>query len=348
NKWFNVPRVWRARPDMRSCLNHGACLGKSSRRDCSKTEMNAESDNENWSSVLESADNGGVSGNERETPTVADFNISVASTQGKRTSMEDQHAADQLKCGEYTIPYFAVYDGHGGVEAAEYAKRKMPGIIAGTLQMHLQKRCSENTAQAMSKSDIWNALKLSFVKLNDAFNQEHPDLVTVGTTALFSLIIDGKLWTASAGDSRAVLLRSDETVALTSDAKPSVEKFKTSVEKRGGYITFGRVAHYNEMGVLIGGLAVARAIGDASAKGISARPKITCVDWRPTDTLILACDGPFEVGSRMQVAKCVRTHGKQNWQTAADAVIKNASCSKDNMTVMVIGQNQDASSLTQS
>ena len=57
--------------------------------------------------------------------------------------------------------------------------------------------------QGLSDQGIWNGLKQTFVKLNQQFKQMI--LSGSGTTAVIAMIIDGKIWVANLGDSRAVL-----------------------------------------------------------------------------------------------------------------------------------------------
>lgn len=75
-----------------------------------------------------------------------------------------------------------------------------------------------------------------------------------GTTALSMLVLGDKLVVANIGDSRAVLSRRGQAVAMSQDQKPTMFSEWERIKKAGGYI--------DDEGFLNGQLAVSRAIGD--------------------------------------------------------------------------------------
>ena len=63
-----------------------------------------------------------------------------------------------------------------------------------------------------------------------------------GSTACCCIISsDWKLFTANAGDSRAVLSSEMTSIVLTRDHKPDVEEEKNRIIQAGGYVGAGRV-----------------------------------------------------------------------------------------------------------
>lgn len=84
-------------------------------------------------------------------------------------------------------------------------------------------------------------------------------LDSIGCTANVILIDEEnkKLYVANAGDSRCVLARGGETVALSFDHKPDNDEEKKRIEAAGSVIMEGRVD---------GNLNLSRALGDMKYK----------------------------------------------------------------------------------
>ena len=74
-----------------------------------------------------------------------------------------------------------------------------------------------------------------------------------GSTALVALIRGCELYVASAGDSRCVMCRNGETVALSVDHKPEDEGEMKRINNAGGVV--------DHTGRVNGGLNLSRAIG---------------------------------------------------------------------------------------
>ena len=111
------------------------------------------------------------------------INVNTAYMQGDRPSMEDEHIAQvfQIRQGHqtHTLSLFSVFDGHNGPDASAFVKQN----IVHTLQYYLEREPLSDTA-------IFNALKLTFVDLDQRF------IGTSGTCASVALILDGNLWVA--------------------------------------------------------------------------------------------------------------------------------------------------------
>lgn len=104
-----------------------------------------------------------------------------------RETMEDRYHNEP----NASIPFFGVYDGHGGAEAAEYCKE------------NLFKNIYENENFEANKA---LALHEGFLKTDAEFQEKG------GTTAVCLLCDGDTLWIANAGDSHAVLYREDGKV----------------------------------------------------------------------------------------------------------------------------------------
>ena len=59
----------------------------------------------------------------------------------------------------------------------------------------------------------------------------------VGCTAVVAVLKAGELFVANAGDSRAVLGRGDEAVALSADHKPASASEKERITNAGGFVS---------------------------------------------------------------------------------------------------------------
>ncbi len=254
------------------------------------------------------------------TERVPSYEVGVCHFIGRRPTMEDEHLTTSfdLKVADkvYPIQLFGIFDGHGGGTASLYVKQN--------LECKLHETLNEFCSEGLTDEAIWNALKITFVKLNKEFNEPHS-----GTTATVAMILDGKLWTANVGDSRTIV---DDGTQLSEDAKPTDPYYQKGIENRGGRVFDDRVN---------GILAVARAIGDHNVGAISARPKITVypVSKIPKGGhLILACDGIYDVSSTRQVAAAVRAHRDQPVAELARNIVYSAghADSEDNLSVLVV------------
>lgn len=171
------------------------------------------------------------------------------SARGSRASMEDCHVgADTFvlpTAAMVAVPdtraFYAVFDGHGGVTAAEFASRH---LLDFTL------------AEASFPTHLSDALRASFLRLDEEFYAEVAAgrAAASGSTALAALVWGSQLLVANAGDSRAVLCRGGKAVTLSTDHKPATPAERARILDAGG-----AVCHE---GRLNGELTVARSIGD--------------------------------------------------------------------------------------
>eukprot|EP00978_Attheya_sp_CCMP212_P003185 scaffold6581_cov57-Attheya_sp.AAC.13 len=185
------------------------------------------------------------------------------------------------------VTWFGVYDGHGGERASQYCADWM---------------CSFVRNQMSFPFDIGYAMKTAYHSLDDSFvGTGLPD----GTTAVSVAVLGRqKVICANAGDSRAIIIREDGSIArLSRDHKPGVPDETRRITELGG-----RVVYWGRWRVE-GLLAVSRAIGDASLKPyVTADPEICEYDIRPNDRfVVLASDGIWDVLDNKTVARIVLT-----------------------------------------
>jgi len=272
----------------------------------------------------------------------------VESVQGRRWTMEDTHVLIDDLNSAFNLPsngegpkraYYAVYDGHGGKNAAD--------ITAEILH----KNIIEDTE--FQKGNINEAILNGFKKtdnyiLKTATNEKW----TNGTTTVTVFVVNNKLIISNTGDSEAVLAQQDQTnsngeesiptaVLLTEKHKPTEILERQRVEKAGGHVIFGRIE---------GSLAVSKALGDidfkhpynnALADFVSAVPYINTVE---IDTkhpfMVVACDGLWDKLTYQEAVDFVAKYKKQgkNPTEIAKLIVEYAldQGTLDNVTVVIV------------
>ncbi|KAK2581652.1 hypothetical protein KPH14_002151 [Odynerus spinipes] len=210
--------------------------------------------------------------------------------------MEDCHVHILSLPDDPGTAFFAVYDGHGGAAVAQYAGK--------CLHEYITRRCeykAGNIVQAMQRG----FLELDKTMQNDVVFKQVP----AGTTVIALLIKENILYSANAGDSRAVASINGTAVPLSRDHKPSLKDERDRIEAAGGWVEFNRVN---------GHLALSRALGDFMFKGnthrspqeqiVTAFPEVQkfpiTEDW---EFVVLACDGIWDVMTNQEVVNFVRT-----------------------------------------
>jgi len=215
--------------------------------------------------------------------------------------MEDRHICLEKLPNFPGISLFAVFDGHGGYRASEFAKEAFVDIFCLNLISRNFAQSTTNHVHILEK-----ALQLSFLALDKVFLSKFAGSRD-GSTALVAVI-----WTpprsqsnpkdcpkshvlvANAGDCRAVLSRAGKAVTLSNDHKPNRPDEKRRIERAGGTVCFdsqGNVWRVDDV------LAVSRSIGDAALKQwVIPDPEIQRLELSsPDQFLLLASDGFWDV-----------------------------------------------------
>lgn len=210
-----------------------------------------------------------------------------------RRKMEDKHLAlaefNQLFGIQDGVEraYYAVFDGHGGVDAATYAATHLHVILS---------------KQETLQSDTATAFKTAFKQTDDMFRgKAKRERLRSGTTGIAVLIQGQELIVAWLGDSQAILVRDGQAVRLMDPHKPDREDEKQRIEDLGGCITFMGCWRVN------GTYAVSRAIGDFDQKPYvsgDADCSITQLSGNE-DYVLLACDGFFDAVKPSEVPQLV-------------------------------------------
>ncbi|KAK6913635.1 PPM-type phosphatase-like domain [Dillenia turbinata] len=261
---------------------------------------------------------------------------------GNRDAMEDEHIQiDDLSAHVGSLfgclvpsAFYAVFDGHGGPDAAAYIRQNAMRLFFEDVDLPQTSDINDSFLE-----ELENSHRKAFLLADLALANECGVSRSSGTTALTAIVLGRLLLVANAGDCRAVLCRKGEAVAMSQDHKPSHPLECQRVKKMGGYIDDGYVN---------GLLNVTRALGDwdmklpvGSASPLIAEPEFQKVVLTADDEfLIIGCDGIWDVMSNQEAVSLVRRglrHHDDPQQCARELVMEALRLNtRDNLTVIVI------------
>ncbi|KOH00343.1 type 2C protein phosphatase PTC1 [Saccharomyces eubayanus] len=268
-----------------------------------------------------------------ETPYDISYRVGVAENKNSkfRRTMEDVHTYVKNFASRLDWGYFAVFDGHAGIQASKWCGKHLHTII-------------EQNILADEARDVRDVLNDSFLTIDKEINTKL--LGNSGCTAAVCVIRwelpdaaskdsmdltqhQRKLYTANVGDSRIVLFRNGNSIRLTYDHKASDSLEMQRVEQAGGLIMKSRVN---------GMLAVTRSLGDKFFDTlVVGSPFTTSVEITSEDKfLILACDGLWDVIDDQDACELIKDINEPN--EAAKVLVRYAleNGTTDNVTVMVV------------
>jgi len=216
--------------------------------------------------------------------------LSIFAAKNGRQTMEDRHVIipvlqdylpDNLQAKAGCGSYYAVFDGHGGTDAASYA----------TCHLLHQLVLSPNYPD-----NIPLAFKDAFIQMDKNFLNKKSKS---GATAVCCLMKEDKIYFAWLGDSEAILVRNGASISVVAPHKPDRCDERARIEGLGGAVIHWGTWRIN------GQLAVSRAIGDKEYKPlVSSEPDVTTVEVDGSeDFIILACDGLWDTLSYEEAVK---------------------------------------------
>jgi len=174
------------------------------------------------------------------------FKIGYADTIGVRKCMEDEYCIRGFFRGKNNEELIAVFDGHGGIESAQFASQNLHKILEEKLNLS-------------NDLNIEKHLRDSIIETNEKLKQSG---LSGGCTSLVVLIVENKIFVANVGDSRAVLCDNDQAVRLSFDHKPGEESEQKRIMDLGGKITTQIDMLGNVISRVQGQLSVSRSLGD--------------------------------------------------------------------------------------
>ncbi|XP_058450162.1 probable protein phosphatase 2C T23F11.1 [Malaya genurostris] len=222
------------------------------------------------------------------------YKVGSSCMQGWRIHMEDSHTHILSLPDDPGTAFFAVYDGHGGANIAQYAGKHLHKFV---------------TRRPEYGDDVKHALQRGFLDVDEAMlNDESLKEQMAGSTAVAVVVKNDRLYCANAGDSRAIACVGGKLDVLSFDHKPNNPSELERIKRAGGYVEYNRVNGY---------LALSRALGDFSLKRsndklpeeqvVTAFPDVEerqiNEDW---DFLVIACDGIWDVLPSQSVLEFVQ------------------------------------------
>ena len=301
--------------------------------------------------------------------------------QGWRKRMEDAHITEISQGKSSELDVFGVFDGHGGKEISQFVTHHFTkelivnkNYLKGDLQSAIKDtfikmdeimqtnegkeeikqyaRKSKEEDDLQSKDEPQNSQMAMLAQLVGQKDPESDDIaMRTGCTGCVCVIDEmyKKMYFANAGDSRVVLCKNGNAIAMSTDHKPELESEKDRIYKADGWITDGRVK---------GNLNLTRGLGDLDYKQnkklkpeeqmITSNPDIKIEDFsNDVDFIIIGCDGIWDCLTNQQACDFVKN--RYNNQEKLSKIIEemmDSICANDlynetgvgcdNMTCMII------------
>ncbi|KAM1238700.1 hypothetical protein ACFX2I_039377 [Malus domestica] len=271
----------------------------------------------------------------------------AAEDKGLRHAMEDAwvvllDAAGEDFPGNLRCAHFAVYDGHGGRLAAEYAQKH---LNTNVLSAGLPRELLDIKAAKKAILDGFRKTDESLLRESAAGGWQD------GATAVCVWILGKTVFVANIGDTKAVVARSSpveglqngsneacplKAIVLTREHKAIYAQERARIQKAGGNVSSN--------GRLQGRLEVSRAFGDRQFKkvGVIATPDIHSFDLTEREHfIILGCDGLWGVIGPSDAVDFVQKLLKEGLPVATISrrlvkeAVRERRC-KDNCTAIII------------
>jgi len=263
----------------------------------------------------------------KQCTSVKDFGVSSDQNWKHRRRMEDAHYVEDGFMKDPNKGFFAVYDGHGGKEAALFCSK--------TLHLVLEEFLNKEGEGVFEHSDkVLEIFRKTYLETDSKMKSSSVP-GHHGSTSVTCLITgkgaSRKLFSANAGDARAVLCRDGKAIRLTEEHKASDEVEQKRIQDAGGFIVNGRVN---------GQIAITRSLGDHLMKDfIIGDPYLSHQDLIDKDThLIVACDGLWDVVEDQAACEFLAQYPNASADELSKRLLVKAlqDGSTDNLSVCVV------------
>lgn len=243
---------------------------------------------------------------------------------GNRKTMEDYLIHEPDLCGNGKFSLFAVLDGHGGHEVAEFFAKHFPAILARKLEVYEGVFTLEDCIM-MSLDNIENQLRM--------LNKRE-----TGST-FCAILLDNflnEMYIINIGDSQALQVACEADNRLSGGFLCKAHKTSNFEEVKritmnGGTVFNGRVGGY---------LMVTRSLGDFGLKkyGVISTPEIQRFDMDGPNLVVLASDGIWDVIKTEDVMSYLVKNQNLDCEDLGKLLIEEAvkKGSLDNISVICI------------
>jgi len=228
--------------------------------------------------------------------------------------------------------FFAVYDGHGGSQAADYCQAQLHNVLTAEIRSAMKDQ--RRPSSPLTDEAIAGALSRTFQKVDNGLRSINAwQFGCTATVALVRRMAHGvRIHVANVGDSRAIVCDSSRGESrLSIDHRPTDPSEARRVREEGGFVSMGRVG---------GELAVSRALGDLHLKtsGVSCRPDVCAHDATRDLALVLASDGLWDTLQDNDVSRMIAEQGRSGSDQIAQKLVQEAQRrgSMDNIACLVV------------
>jgi serine/threonine protein phosphatase PrpC len=247
-------------------------------------------------------------------------NCGVFTEIGDRTTQEDRNCIiDDIRIfNDIIVPYYAVYDGHGGSSCSEYIRRN----LHKNLQNYIKYKNLKDSPDFLI--DLCKAIQDVVIYTDFEYYNYDTTSHHQGATCVFLLFIGNYILCVNLGDSVAILNKfNNQLIYLSRDLKPDKESERKRIEFRKGFVS--------DDGRLLGIINVSRAFGDWKFKDkklqhllgkninfeeylISHRAEFRIYKYEPKEDfyIILASDGVFQNYSAQNVFAIINDYISKN------------------------------------
>lgn len=230
--------------------------------------------------------------------------------------------------------FFAIYDGHGGTEAARIAGDNLHRYLLEELISNKKTFILENpvdTPVEGTPSELGQMTEKAVKRTDELMKQRN--IQYTGCTACICIVTLKRFDFIGVGDSRAVLSIDGKALRCTVDHKATDKSEMERVKAAGGAVIYGRVNGF---------ISVSRALGDHCIKSlVISDPYLRTYERTPSDEfMVICCDGIWDVISDQQAIDIIRKSLKETGSPQKAAFeLKNASIragTQDNVSVLVL------------
>jgi len=269
-----------------------------------------------------------VGTSEKKPSSVKDYGFFCDQNWKFRRRMEDEHYLEDGFNGVPSQGFFAVYDGHGGREAAVFASQNLHKILAEKLEAEHYtfddpSKMTEIFEYVYAKTDE---------KMKDSTVPSHHGCTSITVLVTGTGTEKRQIFAANAGDAQAFLVtKGGKGIPLSKEHKSTDESEVERINNAGGFVSNGRVNSQ---------IAITRSLGDHLMKEfIISDPFVSHEVLTEEHThVIIACDGVWDVVQPDVAAELVLANNDQNATEISKKLLVKAlqDGSTDNLSVIVL------------